>query len=173
MLNITIGWEWALGIIGILLLLAWKGNGRFTALETSLTWVQEILRELKITTDNLTAKVFASQSPVNLNPVGEQWLRDSGLKNYIDSNKPTLMQLCEAKGSSNPYEVQKRVFQLFDTMSFDTVLDDKLKKFAFGKGTTMAIIRRIGGIYLRNLCLEELGMSKEEIDAHDPEKAKK
>jgi hypothetical protein len=48
MLTINIGWEWALGIIGILILMAWNGSARFTALETSMEWVKATLNELRI-----------------------------------------------------------------------------------------------------------------------------
>jgi len=46
MLNINIGWEWALGIVGVLILMAWNGSARFTALETSMEWVKRTLSEL-------------------------------------------------------------------------------------------------------------------------------
>jgi hypothetical protein len=48
MLTINIGWEWALGIIGLLILMAWKGSARFTTLEISMEWVKRTLNELKI-----------------------------------------------------------------------------------------------------------------------------
>jgi hypothetical protein len=52
MITITVGWQWALGIFGLLILIAWKGSARFTALETSMEWIKRTLNELKIAVDN-------------------------------------------------------------------------------------------------------------------------
>ena len=170
---IHIGWEYFLGIVFALLAVAWYSNGRFTALETSMQWVKDTLNELKVTSDNASKPVFITQSPVNLNPIGESWLIESGLKEYIDKNRDYFLGQCEEEKDKNPYEVQKHAFKIFDGMSFDSELDDKLKKFAYEKGTSMAIVRRVGGIYLRNLCLEKFGMNKDDIDKHAPPDAPK
>jgi len=180
-LTINITWEYFLGIITAILALmistfcgiltvAWKGSARFTALETSMQWVKDILKELKISSDNESADAFGSHSPINLNKKGETWLTESGLNTYIDSHKSDLMSQCEAQRSTNPYEVQKYIFNFFDELQFDPAFDSKLKQFAFEKGTTVNILRRVGAIYFRNLCIAEFGMKAEDIDAHDPEK---
>lgn len=52
MVTINVGWEWALGIFGLLILIAWKGSARFTSLETSMEWVKQTLAELKIAIEN-------------------------------------------------------------------------------------------------------------------------
>jgi hypothetical protein len=168
--TIRIGWEYFLGIIAALIGVAWYSSGRFTALETSMQWVKEILNEIKLSSDNTTRPAFGAQSPINLLPLGEQWLKESGMGEYIEKNNPSLMTLCEEKRETNPYEVQKFIFKAFDDLKFDKANEDKFKKFAFEKGTTMSVIRRVGGIHFRNLCLDEFKMNKEDIDKHDPEK---
>ena len=52
MITINVGWEWALGIFGLLLLIAWRGSARFTSLETSMQWVKQTLSELKMAIEN-------------------------------------------------------------------------------------------------------------------------
>ena len=52
MITINVGWEWALGIFGLLILIAWKGSARFTSLETSMQWVKQTLSELKKAIEN-------------------------------------------------------------------------------------------------------------------------
>jgi hypothetical protein len=52
MLTINIGWEWALGLFGLLILMAWNGSARFTALETSMEWVKRTLSELAAVIQN-------------------------------------------------------------------------------------------------------------------------
>src|SRR6266851_4619314 len=142
MLEITIGWEWALGIIfttsGSLIAVAWYASGRFTALETSMQWVKDTLHDLKVSAENATApkQAFGPGSPIDLKPTGEAWLAESGLKDYIDANKDALIARCDDKKGTNPYEVQKHIFAFFDTMPFSADIDDRLKKFAFEKGTS-------------------------------------
>lgn len=167
-MNIHISWEYFLGIMSGMVLLAYYSNGRFTKLETSMEWVKDILKDLKTGADNALNPAYGAHSPVNLNTTGENWLNSSGLKEYIDNNKDYFLKECVEKKETNPYEVQKHAFKLFDEINFDPALDDKLKKFAYEKGTTMAVVRRVGGIYLRNLCIEDFGMNKDEIDKHDP-----
>jgi len=127
------------------------------------------MEPILIQINNTANPAFGSRSPVNLNPTGEVWLNESGLKDYLDRNKDYFLKECMGKKETNPYEVQKHTFKLFDEINLDPSFEDKLKKFAFEKGTTMAVVRRVGGIYLRNLCLENFRMNKDEIDRHDPE----
>jgi hypothetical protein len=170
-ITINISWEWALGIVGVLLVIAWKGSARFTALETSVDWIKGVLKDLKINTENNASAtpVFTARSPLNLTQTGENWLIESGLKKYIDSHPDQFLDVCSSKKGANPYEVQKYIFHVFDQVQFESAFDDTLKKFAFHQGTTLDILRRIGAIYLRNVCLENFGMSKEDIDKHDPQ----
>lgn len=169
-MTIIIDGPYFIGIFAGFVTIAWYTSARFTALETSMQWVKDILNDLKIGSDNAARPAFGSHSPVSLNELGEAWLTESGLKDYIDSHKADLMKICEEKRDTNPYEVQKHIFKSFDNLVLETNFDDNLKKFAFDKETTMGILRRIGAIYFRNVCLVEFGMSKEDIDKHDPDK---
>ena len=82
------------------------------------------------------------------------------------------MKVCEEKKDTNPYEIEQHIFKVFDTLDFESGFEDKLKEFAFQKGTTMNIIRRVGAIYFRNICLDEYKMKREDIDRHNPEQEK-
>ena len=171
-LSINISWEWALGIIitisGSLIMIAWNTGSRFTALETSMEWVKGILKEVKLASDNAATPAFAAHSPINLNALGDKFLNESGLKNYIDTNKDFLLNQCRDHGVENPYEVQQHAFKLMDGYKFDEAFYQNLQKFAFEKGTTIDVLRRVGGIYLRNVCLDSLGMNRADIDKHTP-----
>jgi hypothetical protein len=168
--TINIGWEYFLGIMFAMIGIAWYSSSRFTALETSMDWVKGILNELKISSDNTTTPAFGSNSPIELNETGEKWIIESGMKEYLDANKETIMAKCTDKKETNPYEVQNHIFRLFSTLEFDSVFDDKLKKFAFEKGISMNILRRVSALYFRRLCLKEFGMNTADIDRHDPAK---
>jgi len=154
MINITIGWEWALGIFGLLILIAWKGSARLAAIETSMEWMKSNLNDLKVAVDNALRQLFSVGSPIDLRPLGLTWLNESGLKSYIDANSDQLLTLCKEKRSTNPYELQKHIFAMFDTLQMATNVEDRVKKFAYEQGTTMATLRRVGAIYLRNLYFE-------------------
>ena len=51
-LIVYVNWEYFLGIMGALIGIAYYTNGRFTSLETSVEWIKEALRALKIMSDN-------------------------------------------------------------------------------------------------------------------------
>jgi hypothetical protein len=169
-LTIVVGWPYFLGIMGSLILIAWYTNGRFTALETDTTWIKNILKSMKINLDNKDVGAFAAQSPISLTEVGRKFLNESSIKEYVDSSISSLVQRCEAKKTANPYEVQQHIFNLFSSIEFPKEVDDKIKKYAFEKGIGSDIIRRVGAIYFRDICLDNFGMSKYEIDKHDPTK---
>jgi hypothetical protein len=46
MLIININWEFFLGVIGTLVILAYYANGRFTKLETSVEWLKDAIKVL-------------------------------------------------------------------------------------------------------------------------------
>ncbi len=166
---ITISWEWLLGLFGVLLVVAYKGNGRFTALETSMEWIKKAVEELKISSENTTSRTpaFSANSPVSLTTTGRDWLIHSGLQEYLDVRKDDFLKMCELQTYANPYEVQTDIFRTFQDLSFEPFFDDKLKKFAFEKGTSMGVMKRIGAIYVRDMCLDKLGMKTEDIDQHE------
>lgn len=164
-LTINIGWEYFLGIIAALIGVAWYSNGRFTKLETIVELIQ---KALNIGFDNEKVKAFGQHSPVNLTEVGKKLLNESGIKDYLDSTKDEYLSLCKSKKETNPYEVQSYIFELFDKMIFPADIDEKIKKYAFDKGISVDILRRIGAIYFRDICLADFGMKKEDVDKHDP-----
>lgn len=173
-LLIQVSWEWALGIFvslsAALIGIAWKASARFTALETSVEWIKTAINDVRINAENNASKTpgFIAHSPVNLTRAGEHWLEESGLKAYIDAHEERFLGACEHKKETNPYEVQQQAFALLDQAAFESHIDDHLKKFAFQQGISMAVLRRVGGIYLRNICLERFGMKTDDIDAHAP-----
>ena len=170
---INISWEYFLGVLGTLVLIAWYAASKFSKIETSIEWMKNAIKELKTASDNASSLVFDSQSPINLNSRGEEWLNTSGLKEYLDKNQKKFMSICEDKRNTNSYDVQQYIFMYFDMIEFEPEVERTLKEFAFNKGTTMNILRRVAAIYFRNLCLNEFGMKAEDIDAHDPGKNEK
>lgn len=127
------------------------------------------VRERLFTLEGKTSQLFASASPVQLLPEGRRILSESGMEKFIEQHQEKLLNKCGASKLSNPYDVQKAVFALFDEYTFSTDMHEQFKQYAFDHGITMDIIRRIGAIHFRDICLQHIGMSRDEIDAHDPE----
>lgn len=151
MLAINIGWEYLIGIIGTLIALAYYASGRFTRIETNIEWLTEAVRDLAIKAENASAKAFCSHSPVSLTETGEQLLRDSGLKAYIDRRRD---ELAREIGLTTPFDlhtVQQRAFELFGRHSIEKSFARQLSKFAFRNGVSTDLLRRVGGIYLRDV----------------------
>ncbi len=123
------------------------------------------VRERFAALEGSLGKTFASASPVKLLPKGEQILNESGLKNYIDENQKILLEQFKSSCiTKNQYDIQDQSFRFFDELDFG-VFEDKLKKAAFDHGMNISTIRRIGGIYFRDIALLEAGFKPEDLDA--------
>jgi hypothetical protein len=85
MLTINITWEYFLAIFGTLIALAYYANGRLTRIETSSEWLADTVRDLSIRVENVSTRAFDLNSPISLTSTGEQLLRDSGLKSYLET----------------------------------------------------------------------------------------
>lgn len=149
--TISINWEYFLGLIGTLIALAYYANGRFTRLETSVEWLTEIFRGLKIASENGSAKLFDVGSPISLTDAGEDVLSLSGLQSYIDTHEKRLTAQCRRDPSSDRYEVQSSAFRIFADWKFDRPFERQLNEFAFANGISPDLLRRVGAIYLRDL----------------------
>ena len=153
MLVINIDWEYFLGIFGMLVALAYYANGRLTRIETNFDWLSDTLRDLTIRVENVSAKAFEIGSPISLSSTGEQLLRDSGLKSYIDHRREELTSLVRARSPFDLYTVQESAFRLFDRLSLDNPFARHLNKFAYRNGTSTDLLRRVGAIYLRDVAI--------------------
>ena len=163
-LVIQIGWPQFIGVIvtisGSLILIAWKSGGRFTGIETSITWIKESITKLEGRMDN----AFGSASPIKLLPRGIEILEKSGLKEYIDKNRDDLISRCGFKKDlTNQYDIQENAFRCFDELDFGE-FESKLKETSYKYGMSLETIRRIGGIHFRDILLSENGFTPEDLD---------
>jgi hypothetical protein len=153
MLTININWEYLLGIFGTLITIAYYANGRLTRLETNFDWLSDAVRDLIIKTENASARAFEIGSPISLTATGEQLLRDSGLKSYIDHRRDELTAGLQAQAPFDLYAIQESAFRMFDRISLDDAFARHLNKFAFRNGTSTELLRRVGAIYLRDIAV--------------------
>ena len=179
-ISIQINWIYFLGIMGALIGIAWYSGGRFTKIETDVEWIKKdidwikgLLKDLKIITDNKNIEAFEKGSPIELTSKGEKFLEESGLKKYINDRTEDFILKCKsAKDIYTAYDIQEYVFNLMDEWKFDIEFEKKLKNYSFKEGMELDIMRRIGGIYLRNICLSKMNLDKQDIDKHLKEQAK-
>lgn len=147
---INIDWQYFLGIIGSLIGLTYYAQGRFTALETDVTWLKETIGELAIRADNVRSKLFESSSPISLTPAGYVALKGSGLRSYIDANRHALLDRI-SKLRSNPYELQRQTFKLLAELPLEAAVARHLNTFAVANDISPSLLRRVGAIYLRDI----------------------
>jgi len=94
-------------------------------------------------------------------------LNESGIKEYIESNEEKLIEICELLKGTNSYEVQKFVFSYFNKLDFGDIFDKKIKSYAYDQGVSTDIIRRVGAIFFRDICLYKFEMKIEDIDKNN------
>jgi hypothetical protein len=153
-LAINISWDFFLSVMGSLIALAYYANGRFTGLETNVDWLKETISELLINAENIRTKLFKNGSPVTLTATGYHVLQRSGLRSYVDSKRHNLLSALRV--SSDQYELQRKVFQLFAQLRFEDPVARHLHDFAFANGISTDLLRRIAAIYLRDLAAQSI-----------------
>ncbi|QQR65259.1 hypothetical protein IPH92_01610 [Candidatus Kaiserbacteria bacterium] len=90
------------------------------------------------------------------------------MKTYIDSHENELHQKCGYNCDISAYEIQEKVFDLFDDIEFDKETDKIFKDFAYTQGMNIETIRRIGAIYFRDKCLQKCQLHPTDVDATKP-----
>ncbi len=158
---IYIGLYKALGIIGSAIVSiaygSWAAATRLSKVETEIEAFESRLTNVEGRLDG----AFSSRSPLALLPRGQAVLEESGLKKYIEEHKEDLLRRCRAENAmSVPYDIQESAFRFFTTHRFGGY-EEVLKGSAFRHGISMNAIRRIAGIYFRDICLEASGYKRE------------
>jgi hypothetical protein len=162
---IYIGIWKALSLIAAVVAGAWYAAYRLGRVESKISTLESGVSSLGGRVDNL----YDSQSPVALLQKGVKILEESGLKKWIDDNEANLLGQCTlAHAMENPYDIQAAAFAFFDKIEFPLELEANLKTSAFQNGVRMDNIRRIGGIYFRNICLGKAGFKIEDLEKPQP-----
>lgn len=158
--NITIGVYKALGIVATIVAGTWYLSSRLTKVETKVENFDKRLTNIEGRMDS----AFGSASPVSLRPAGIKAIENSGLKDWINKNKDQLMKECELKNKfKNQYDIQECAFRFFDDIDFGD-FETQVKKSAFSYGWSEQVMRRIGGIYFRDILLEKYDFKPEDLD---------
>jgi len=154
-----------LGNLMAILAIVWKGGERMGTIETNIGWLKKSMEKIEDTVkdiantqsvakDNKNFNLMGNASPIRLKPEGENVLENSGMKDFVDSNEVMLHENCGHYCEISAYEIQEKVFDLFDNYEFEKEVDKKFKDFAYKEGMNIETIRRIGAIYFRDKCLQ-------------------
>ncbi len=125
------------------------------------------VRERMSSLEGKTSSLFQAHSPIGLTGKGKKFLEESGLQEFINDNKEELMRQCDSHQTmATPYDVQEMAFAFFDDLALPDDVEVKMKNVAFNHGVSLGELRRTGGIYFRDICLETLGfhVDDEELD---------
>jgi hypothetical protein len=126
------------------------------------------VRERMASLEGKTSSLFQSHSPIGLTKKGKKFLQESGLREFIDENKDELMRQCDShKTMATPYDVQQMAFAFFDDLALPDEIEVKMKNVAFNHGVSLGELRRTGGIYFRDICLDALGFELEDDSVDD------
>ena len=140
-------------IAGTLISIAWFASGRFVRLETLVESLDRRLTNL----EGNAANVFSHNSPISLTEEGKELLEGSGLKEFVDDSKTDLSRMIsdDLTEIETAYDVQEAAFEFFDNMQFDFEFEKSLKEYAYESGNSMHVLRRVAGIYFRDVLLQE------------------
>jgi len=125
------------------------------------------IRERVAKIEGRLSPVTSSTSPIQLTDLGKEVLRKSGIKDFVDEKKDTLLiQLKqEHKGQSiNAYDIQEWCFKKFDTLSKESNIPKVLEEYAFKEGVSLFDIFRVGAIYFRDIAIKAFGLKLENLD---------
>ncbi|NBD74252.1 hypothetical protein GVX82_04415 [Patescibacteria group bacterium] len=158
-IQVTIGILELLAIIvslgGTLITLAWFSSARLTRVETLLEGVDRRLTTL----EGKSSGAFMELSPLSLTRKGRELLEGSGLRAFVDEGCDELMRVAdyETEAPETDYDLQELAFELFESLSFDPEFERSLKQYAFEQGISMQVLRRIAGIYFRDVLRDKKG----------------
>ena len=130
---INISWEYFLGVMGALIAIAYYANGRFTALETDIDWLKEMISELSIKAENVKREIV--QERLSCYRSRRRVITPCAQRTKVVHRCQQANTACGSKrrNSSDPYEVQRRAFRFLAELSFDEPVARHLNNFAFCK----------------------------------------
>lgn len=108
------------------------------------------------------------QSPLTMNKKGEELLKDSGAKDFVDKIKADLIAKIRKKKPKSAYDVQELSVDIIKNYA-DKDEFIPIKDYVFKEGMDMEPIFTVSGIYLRDIALPELGFEYEDIDKTSPQ----
>lgn len=156
--------------------------GRFTQkLSTLETDVTAIKTELQTTRKDLTDRIDSlinisiqkalseSNSPRQLNSEGTRVLNNSGMDTIVDEKFDAILEEVRSRNPENAYQAEQAVLDVVEDLMSDPVIKDAVENGAFQSGYPVPGVLFVGGLYVRDRVLQELGFVVSDIDQHTPQ----
>ncbi len=103
-------------------------------------------------------RVAPNHSPRQLNAKGIAILNGSGIKEVVDAKRVELLALVRERKPQNAYDAERAILDVVKELpAREPAIIDSLKYGAFKTGAAIEELLLVGGIYLRNLILPDLG----------------
>lgn len=164
-LTINITWQWALGIVGTLLVLAWYGSSRFTAIESSLNNIVEVLKPMKRNVNvmsnyliskhkNFDSSELVTMSPFKLTDKGLDFIKEIGFDNVFNANKQVFFDCIEQEKPKLKYDVENSAIKSIYALSGNSYMDFLKVYFYNHPNRTMENTAPTLGVFLRDKYLE-------------------
>jgi hypothetical protein len=108
---------------------------------------------------------FKTASPNTLTEIGVKMLNDSGLRNFIDTNKTELIKKAKEHKSPTNYDIEQISRDIMLSLRDDPRINTT-KEYAFQNGKDLTLMLMASGLYLRDLVISE------QQTANNPEQKK-
>lgn len=122
---------------------------------------------------SLQSGLSKANSPRVLTEEGMKVLRNSGIDQVVDDKFEYIVRKVDEKKPDNAYQAQQGTLDVVEELINDETLRDAIENGAFQSGYPIPAVLYVGGLYIRDRVLEELGFDTKEIDTHDPSEKKK
>lgn len=101
--------------------------------------------------DSIHPLVEASGSPLKPTPLGQEWIKDSGLEKILDDNKDKFISSLKKTLGNNyvEYDVQEQCRAFLVSLKDDPIMNP-VKDFAYKNGVDLVTILKVGGLWLRD-----------------------
>lgn len=156
-------------------------SNRLGSVETS---IKDLKKELSKSAGELNTSVGSilkmlaekglshSNSPRVLSEDGRKVLTDSGIDAIVDDKFDLIVKRVKKLKPENPYQAEIATMDVVAEFKNDPVLKDAIEEGAFNSGYFVDSVLFVGGLYIRDRVLKELGMKADEIDKHKPNQGK-
>jgi hypothetical protein len=109
-----------------------------------------------------------AHSPRQLNETGQKVLKSSGIGDVVDDKYDLIVKKVKEKDPKNPYQAEQAVLEVVNSFAENSTLKDAIEEGAFNSGYSVTSVLFVGGLYIRDRVLKELGFNVDEIDKHTP-----
>lgn len=155
---------------------AFKLNAKVTRVETKVDVLTDTVSTLGANLENFKLNVInliARGSPSYLTKEGVEIAKNTGVAKLVEDHYKEILSVVRDTEPANAYRAQEALLSAVRNLQYDDECRNVLETAAYESGYPISTIYTIGGYYIRDRVINELGFSKDDIDKHDPEQNEK